>query len=297
MVLISSFILSGSFSVVAMAEETAGDVEVETAKDYSYLEDMTVKELKELDKAIHEILGNASDSEEETTEEAEEVAEVVEEEKVLKTTEEFLEDIVASYNARGVVADRYSVSEMNTMSVDEEIKYYSDCVSAEKEFYEEYKNAIFEDLNIQYLCQTYCSGVKSQIEAGEQYDKDKDYAKHRNVWDAAYNKRSYVIVELAEYYNVPFDTIEAMKQNTIELDSMNEAETRNAQVDRETVKKTQQLLDDIGFKGSAVDGIPGKKTVKSIKRFQEMYGYDPIDGMIDEELISQLEKVKAEKEK
>ena len=41
--------------------------------------------------------------------------------------------------------------------------------------------------------------------------------------------------------------------------------------------------------------ISGKRTVKSIKRFQEMYGYDPIDGMIDDELIGQLEDVAAQK--
>ena len=35
--------------------------------------------------------------------------------------------------------------------------------------------------------------------------------------------------------------------------------------------------------------------MKSIKRFQEMYGYDPIDGMIDDELIGQLEDVAAQK--
>ena len=49
------------------------------------------------------------------------------------------------------------------------------------------------------------------------------------------------------------------------------------------------------FCGNA-DGISGKRTVKSIKRFQEMYGYDPIDGMIDDELIEQLETIAAEKE-
>jgi len=158
-----------------------------------------------------------------------------------------------------------------------------------------YKNAIFEDLNIQYLCKTYCDGISSQLTCGQKYSEDKDYAIWDSTWMAACNKRSYVIVELAEYYNVPFSDIEGMKENVASLDSFNEAETRNKAVDRATVQKIQQLLNDIGFFCGSADGVSGKRTVKSIKRFQEMYGYEPIDGMIDDELIGQLEEVLAEK--
>ena len=79
------------------------------------------------------------------------------------------------------------------------------------------------------------------------------------------------------------------------MDSLNEAEKRNAKVDHETVRKVQQLLNGIGFYCGKEDGISGKLTVKLIKRFQEMYGYDPIDGMIDDELVKQLQKAYDEK--
>lgn len=215
--------------------------------------------------------------------------EEVSDEPVLIETQQFLDDIVASYNARSIVAERYTNAELNTMSSDEYVQYLSGVVEAEKTFYDKYKNVEFEDLNIQYLCKTYCDGLKSQMDSCETYFENKDYATWNNTWTAAYNKRSYVIVELSEYYNAPFTDISEMKDNTKALDSLNEAETRNAAVDHAIVQKTQQLLNDIGFFCGNADGISGKRTVKSIKRFQEMYGYNPVDGMIDEELMGQLE--------
>ena len=251
---------------------------------------------------LEETVGVKSESDEESTDENDMDAELsieedtVEEEPVLMDTQQFLDDIVASYNARSVAAGRYTNAELNTMSSDEYVQYLSGVVEAENSFYEKYKNAKFEDLNIQYLCKTYCEGVKSQIDCCEKYFENKDYVTWDNFWTAAYNKRSYVIVELAEYYNAPFTDISVMKENTVSLDSLNEAETRNAAVDRATVQKTQQLLNDIGFFCGNADGISGKRTVKSIKRFQEMYGYEPVDGMIDDELVSQLETELAKKQ-
>ena len=238
---------------------------------------------------------SADDVEEDEAEETSTMTEETDSEPVMMETQKFIDDIAASYNARFAVGGRYTEAELNTMSNDEYIQYLSGVVDAEKDFYEKYKNVVFEDLNIQYLCKTYCDGVKSQMDCCKNYFDDKDYERWGNVWDAAYNKRSYVIVELSEYYNAPFTDIKEMKANTEALDSLNEAETRNAAVDHATVQKTQQLLNDIGFLCGNADGISGKRTVKSIKRFQEMYGYEPIDGMIDDELISQLEDELAKK--
>ena len=239
-------------------------------------------------------LQQGSDETPETAAETETSVET-EAEKVQKTTEEFLEDIVESYNTRAVRTERYTTAELNTMSNDEYVEAFLFYVEAEEPFYEEYKNATFEDLNIQYLCNTYCDGVKSQLDCCRKYKEDKDYTEWDNSWSSAYNKRSYVIVELSEYYEAPFGDVSDMAENVAALDSLNEAETRNAEVDHETVRRTQELLNTIGFFCGNADGISGKRTVKSIKRFQEMYGYDPIDGMIDDELIGQLEEVAAKK--
>lgn len=211
------------------------------------------------------------------------------EEAVLMDEQDFLDDIVASFNARYVVAKRYTNAEINAMTNDELIEYDSECAEAERDFYEKYANAKFEDLNIQYLCNQYISGLKKQLQCKSDYEQTGDYEKTINQFNSGYYNRAYVIVELSDYYELPFGDVSGMRENTADMDSLNEAETRNAAVDHATVQKTQELLNEIGFFCGTADGISGKRTVKSIKRFQEMYGYDPIDGMIDEELISQIE--------
>lgn len=261
--------------------------------DYSYLEDMSVKELRALDAAIHELLGDAptADVEEET------VAEMTEtEETVQRTTEEFIEDIQASYQKRSEFTDKYSNSELNAMTYGELAYYYVDCAKQEKELYEKYKNATFEDLNIQYLCSQYIMGLKNQYDSIETWDKTQDWDKFYDVYHSGYYKRAYVIVELTDYYDLAFDkdAVAGMREETKALDSLDEAETRNNQVSHETVKEVQTLLHEIGFKCWNIDGVAGKRTVKAIKRFQEMYGFE-VDGMIDDELIEQLKQVKADK--
>ena len=268
-----------------MAEET----------DYSYLEDMSVKELRELDAAIHELLGNAgvAQAEEEITEAETDLA------PVLMKEEDFFNDILESYSARDRVPDG-DASEFNMMTNDEIVDYYKQFVEVERPFADKYKNAAFDDLNIQYLCKQYVNGVYKQLQACETYEKSakgaEDYSFFDQNWHSGYSNRSYVIVELAEYYDIgfPVDAVAAMKEQVDALDSLNEAETRNAEVPHETVKEVQTLLHEIGFKCWNIDGVAGKRTVKAIKRFQEMYGFE-IDGMIDDELIEQLKQVKSDK--
>lgn len=266
-------------STIAYAEDT----------DYSYLEDMSVKELKALDAAIHEILGNNAD---ETVDDAETETEV---ESVHMKEEDFYNDILASYSARDEISDKYTTSEINTLSEEEYQQWRKDLVDAEWSYMEKYQNATFDDLNIQYLCKQYVDGLINQKKSYQSY-MDGDSVKSDDQWTAGYNKRSYVIVELAEYFDIPFpaDGVENMKQTTEGLDSLDEAETRNSEVSTEKVKEVQTLLHEIGFKCWNIDGVAGKKTVRAIKRFQEMYGYKT-DGLITDELIEELKQVKTEK--
>ena len=264
----------------------------ETEKDYSYLEEMSVKELKELDAAIHALLGNAETAPTET-EVIEKETETVEE-KVLMSEEDFFSDIVDSYNARGIVSGRYTASEENSMSTEEYVAHYIDCCETERPFYEKYKNATFDDLNIAYLCNQYINGLKKQYHSEDVWEETHDRDKFFDEYNSGFYNRAYVIVELSDYWNLPFGDVTSMREHTESLDSLNDAETRNSQVSHETVKEVQTLLHEIGFRCWNIDGVAGKRTVKAIKRFQEMYGYE-IDGMIDNELIEQLKQVKADK--
>ena len=211
--------------------------------------------------------------------------------------EDFFADILESYSERQIISNRYSVSELNTLSADETQFWHKELVEKELTYMSKYEYAVFDDLNVQYLCRRYVSGLRNQQKSYELYFDGGDPTKVDDYWTSGYYSRCYVIVELSEYYEIPFpqDGVADMKEVTDLLDSLNEAESRNASVDSETVRKTQELLNGIGFFCGTADGVSGKRTVKSIKRFQEMYGFDPIDGIIDEELIGQLETVFNEK--
>lgn len=214
---------------------------------------------------------------------------------VLMDQQQFIKDIAESYNKRSIVATKYTNAEEQAMTTEESVLYYTECANAEKEFFDKYQYAVFNDLNIQYLCGRYIAGLAKQYKALDVWNSAKDFDEFNDQYQSGYYNRAYVIVELTEYYNAPFGDISSMKADTKALDTLNEAEKRNASVDHGTIKKTQQLLNDIGFFCGTADGVSGKRTVKSIKRFQEMYGYEPVDGMIDDELIAQLEAELAKK--
>ena len=209
--------------------------------------------------------------------------------------EDFYDDILASYSARNEISNKYTTSELNTMSEEEIQQWRKELVDAEWGYMEKYQNAVFDDLNIQYLCKQYVDGLINQKKSYQTY-LDGDSIKADDQWTAGYNKRCYVIVELAEYFDIPFpaDGVESMKSNTEGLDSLDAAEDRNSEVPTEKVKEVQTLLHEIGFKCWNIDGAAGKRTVKAIKRFQEMYGYKE-DGLITDELIEELKQVKKEK--
>ena len=244
-------------------------------------------EVKDLKVQLFDLQSGAGT--EETDQETEVETEVVE--TVLMTTEDFLNDFKESYVNRDITGNKYTEAETGSMTSEEYNAFLSEVAGAERPFYEKYKNAIFDDLNIQYLCQQYIQGLSKQYQACEEWETDPDSEHATTTWQSGYYNRAYVMVELSEYYglDLPAGAIAAMKEDTTAMDSLNEAETRNSAVDHETVRKTQELLNGIGFFCGTADGISGKRTVKSIKRFQEMYGYEPIDGMIDDELIEQLQ--------
>lgn len=267
------------------------------AKD---IDDMTLEELKveylklqlEYEKLKASVDAEANNDTSAATDEDtsdENTQEESDEKTVQRDEEEFKTDIVNSYNGRSIVANKHTNAELNTMTSKESVAYDEECAEAERDFYEKYKNAAFNDLNIQYLCSQYIDGLEKQYNAQKIWDDTQDINQFTNEYNSGYYNRAYVIVELSDYYSLPFGDVEQMRTDTATMDSLNEAETRNKAVDSATVQKTQQLLNDIGFYCGKADGISGKRTVKSIKRFQQMYGYEPEDGMIDEELIGQLE--------
>ena len=67
---------------------------------------------------------------------------------------------------------------------------------------------------------------------------------------------------------------------------MNAPQARRQGTLRQTaqrVKKVQELPNALGFLCGTPDGICGRQTVSCIERFQTMYGFEPTDGLIDDE--------------
>lgn len=286
----------GSFTNVEKSQEEYID-EKSSSGENSIINEMQTEEV-----SLHNSTTNISNEKEESSaDNSIKLADVnVIEKNEYKSEEEFFNDILASYSARAIVAAKHTNAEERAMTNKEIAEWRLECVNAEADFEEKYKDALFDDLNIQYLCAQYIKGIEKQKEACETYLQNEDTMDKRlvfkNGFESGYFNRAYVIVELYEYFDVQFpsNAVAEMTKNVNILEKTNEAETRNKAIPKQTVKEVQTLLHLIGFRCWNIDGVAGKKTVKAIKRFQEMYGYE-IDGMITDELIEELKTVAEEK--
>ena len=207
----------------------------------------------------------------------------------LKTTEEFLADLAASFNARQEAARAHTNEEVSAMSEADMWNFRFACTEVERSFYEAYHKAQFDDLNILYLCSEYCLGLEKQFQAEEIWNTQGDSEEANRLYTAGYYNRAYALVELCEYYGLDLaKEYENLKNAVVQMDSLSADETRNASVDPAKITQVQELLNSLGFLCGTPDGICGRQTVSCIERFQNMYGYEPADGIIDVELIAQL---------
>ncbi len=260
------------------------------AEEGKSLDDMTMQELRiaylelQLENEIlkNELNSLQGDVQDETEAESADTA-------VWMDSAQFEEDIVTSYNDRAVISQMYTTEEVNAMSQEDYVAYYYEAVSAERDFYDKYRNAVFDDLNIQYLCTEYIEGLGLQFDACQLFFDMADIDAFNRDWRAGYNDRASAVVELTDFYDLYFGDISNMRNDVEAADSSEEAVSANAALDTETILYAQQLLNEIGFNCGEADGISGERTAKSIMHFQEMFGYEPADGVIDDELLGQLE--------
>jgi hypothetical protein len=159
----------------------------------------------------------------------------------------------------------------------------------ERSFYDSYHSAQFDDLNVLYLCSEYCLGLEKQYQAREVWETQQDSDEANRLYTAGYYNRAYALVELCEFYGLNLaQEYQNLKNAVNQMDAMSADETRNASVDPAKIMQVQELLNGLGFLCGTPDGICGRQTASCIERFQNMYGYTPADGIIDEELITQL---------
>lgn len=220
----------------------------------------------------------------------EEIAEQAEEGSTLHETAAFLSDLAASFDARQETARTYTAEQVNAMGESDMWAFRFQCAETERSFYNKYHNAQFNDLNVLYLCSEYCLGLEKQFSAEDVWNSSQDSDEANRLYTAGYYNRAYALVELCEFYGLDLaEEYQNLRNAVAQMDALSGEETRNASIDPETVTLVQTLLNGAGFLCGAPDGIAGRQTASCIERFQLMYGYEPADGIIDDELISQLQ--------
>ena len=209
-----------------------------------------------------------------------------------KDTATFLKVIAASFEKRQAEAGTCSADQIAQMSAADLWAYRFRCAEAERDFYEAYKGVQLESLNLQYLCDEYRAGLGKQYKAETTWNDTQDADKTSQLYSAGYYNRAYALVELHDYYSLELpDGYQDLKDAVDKMNAAAGAETKNASADSATVKKVQELLNALGFLCGTPDGICGRQTVSCIERFQTMYGFEPADGLIDDELLSQMQEM------
>ena len=215
----------------------------------------------------------------------------------MKSVDTFLQDVAASFNARQELARTYTTDQISAMSEADMWDFRFRFAEEERNFYNAYSGAQFDDLNVLYLCSEYCTGLGKQYQAKDVWNGSQDSAEANRLYTAGYYNRAYALVELSEYYGLDLaEEYKNLKNAVAQMDALSGEETRNQGVDASVVTQVQELLNSIGFLCGAADGIPGRQTASCIERFQVMYGYEPADGVIDDELIGQLNEILARKQ-
>lgn len=215
----------------------------------------------------------------------------------VRSIDGFLSDLAASFEARQEIARTYTNEQVSAMSDADMWAFRFQCAEAERSFYDSYSQAQFDDLNVFYLCSEYCGGLGKQFRAKEVWNSTGNGDEANKLYTAGYYNRAYALVELCEYYGLDLaEEYQNLKNAVRQMDALSGEETRNASADPADVRKVQELLNNIGFLCGTPDGIAGRQTASCIERFQVMYGYEPADGIIDDELITQLTDILARKQ-
>ena len=201
------------------------------------------------------------------------------------TKDQFISDLVNSYNARCSVLSRYS--EFPTISEDGYNMLRFLCTAAERPFYDAYQGAVFEDRNIGTLCGEYLPGLEKQYEAEALGSSDEIEA----AYFEGYDIRSAALIEAGEFYMADksvladYDSLTASLNMAVIVPAA--VEKNKAEADKTMCVNVQNNLNTLGFACGTADGIAGKNTVLAICHFQMASGL-PVDGIVDAELDAQV---------
>ena len=202
--------------------------------------------------------------------------------------EDFLGDIGAAVNDRIALSASYTEAELSMMTNDEIAEANNKCCESERWFMDRYKDAQIDNLNLQFLCEQYLNGLQNQYDAYASWKEKQDIDAYNELWDAGYAKRAVTVAELKQYYNIAFADVSDMLEKAEELDALDDL--KNGEISEETTRKVQNCLNTLQLPVGEVDGYCGERTIIMVKRFQKLYGYEPADGVIDDEVVAQLQE-------
>ena len=285
---IMALLLAGCMSCSLFAAEAADEdlLQTETETEVSETENMAETEAET--EAVADI---------ETEAETEDMSE--EEIKSGYTkVKAFIADVETAINERTAMSQSYSEAELSMMTNDEIAEANQECCESERWMVNVYGNANFRRPNMQYLCEQYLTGLQNQLDAYESWKEKQDIDAYNELWEAGYAKRAAVVVELADYYGAQFTDISDMRAKVKDLEALDEFSSGT--VSEATTRTVQECLNTLKFPVGKVDGYCGYRTIQMIRRFQKLCGYTPADGIIDDELVQQLqqevEKISPKKE-
>ncbi len=208
------------------------------------------------------------------------------EEKPVRT-KTFLKDITKAVNDRYALSQSYTEAELSMMTNDEIADANQACCKSEEWLFDQYEDAHLKSLNLEYLRDQYLAGLQNQLDAYDCWLEEQDIDAYNELWEAGFSKRASVCVELKKYYGAEFTDISDMEEKVTDLEALDEL--ARGDISEEMTRRVQTALNMIKFPVGEVDGYCGYRTVQMVRRFQKLYGYEPVDGVIDDELLSQLE--------
>ena len=288
-----ALLLAGCMSCSLFAAEDTSDDVLQTETE---TENLTETET-EIETEIETETENGIETE--AVIETEDMSEEEEETKAGYTkVKAFIADVEAAVNDRTALSQSYSEAELSMMTNDEIAQANQECCESERWMVNVYGDANFRRPNMQYLCEQYLTGLQNQLDAYESWQDKQDIDAYNELWEAGYAKRAAVVVELADYYGAQFTDISDMRDKVKELEALDEFSSGS--VSEATTRTVQECLNTLKFPVGKVDGYCGYRTIQMIRRFQKLCGYTPADGIIDDELVQQLqqevEKVSPKKE-
>ena len=256
---VMALLLAGCMSCSLFASEDVSDDMPQTETEVSETEALTETEAE-------------TEIEVETEAETENTSETEEKKAGYTKVKAFIADIETAINDRNAMSQSYSEAELSMMTNDEIAEANQACCESERWLIDAYADANFKNLNMQYLCEQYLTGLQNQLDAYESWKNKQDIDTYNELWEAGYAKRAAAAVELA----------------VKDLEALDEFSSGN--VSEATTRTVQECLNTLKFPVGKVDGYCGYRTIKMIRRFQKLYGYTPADGIIDDELVAQLQQ-------